>query len=110
MREEVSRKVAVLGDMLELGGASEELHRQVGRKVIECGVDLLITSGKMAEFIAAGAVEAGMDKRAVESFGNEDGDFAKMAGLLRAGDVVLLKGSRAMRMERLTERGFLPSA
>ena len=111
MREGVSRKVAVLGDMLELGGRSEELHRQVGRKVIECGVDLLITSGKMAEFIAAGAVEAGMDKRAVKSFGNEDGDFGEMAELLRSGDVILLKGSRAMRMERLIpnlERGECP--
>ena len=54
--------------------------------------------------IAAGAIEAGMDKNAVKSFGNEDGDFEKMAKLLRAGDVVLLKGSRGMRMERLVER------
>ena len=74
--------------------------------MIECGVDLLITSGKMAEFVAAGAIEAGMDKQAVKSFGNEDGDFGKMAELLRSGDVVLLKGSRGMRMERFMEREF----
>ena len=76
--------------------------RSIEKKVVGCGVDLLITSGNMAESIAAGAVEAGMDKRAVKSFGNEDGDFGEMAGLLRSGDVILLKGSRAMRVERLT--------
>ncbi len=100
------RKVAVLGDMLELGEASEELHRQVGRKVVDCGVDLLITSGKMAKFIAGGAIEAGMEKDAVKSFGNEDGAFAEMARLLRVEDVVLLKGSRGMKMERFIEREF----
>lgn len=101
MRAGTARKVAVLGDMLELGRQSEDLHRQLGRKVIECGVDLLITSGKMAKFTAAEALVAGMDQNAVKSFGNEDSDFAKMAKLLQPNDVVLLKGSRGMRMERL---------
>ncbi len=100
MRDGAARKVAVLGDMLELGAKSEELHRQVGRKVIECSVDLLITSGKMAESIATEAIEAGMDGNAVKSFGNADSDFAKMAKLILPVDVVLLKGSRGMRMER----------
>ena len=101
------RKVAVLGDMLELGEQAEQLHRQVGQKVAACGVDLLITSGPGAKCIADGAVQAGMDSKAVVSLGNSDEDFEAMAGLLRAGDVVLLKGSRGMRMERLMRAGLL---
>ncbi len=100
------RRVALLGDMLELGAETEQLHRQVGQKVAAGGVDLLITSGQLAQYIGASAVEAGMDAANVVDFGNDDEDFAKMAGLLRAGDVVLLKGSRGMRMERLIGAGM----
>ena len=94
------RKVAVLGDMLELGQQAQELHRQLGQSVAASSLDLLITSGPLSEFIARGAVEAGLDKQAVKTFGNDDADFAKIADLLRPGDTVLLKASRAMRMER----------
>lgn len=97
------RRVALLGDMLELGPEAEQLHRQVGPKVAQAGVDLLITSGQLAQYIGSSAVEAGMDAANVAGFGNADEDFTGIAGLLRAGDVVLLKGSRGMRMERLVE-------
>ena len=95
------RKVAVLGDMLELGRQAEQLHHQLGQAVAAAGIDLLITSGPLAEFIARGALEAGMRQAAIKSFGNNDADFVDMAHLLRPGDTVLLKASRAMRMERL---------
>ena len=95
------RKVAVLGDMLELGTQAEQLHYQLGQSVAASDTDLLITSGPLAEHIARGALEAGMNKQTVKTFSNDDADFAKIADLLRPGDTVLLKASRAMRMERL---------
>ena len=95
------RKVAVLGDMLELGTQSKELHCQLGASVAASAIDLLITSGPLAEFIARGAIDAGMSTRSIKTFGNDDTDFAKIADLLCPHDTVLLKASRAMRMERL---------
>ena len=95
------RKVAVLGDMLELGSQSEQLHRQLGESVASSDIDLLITVGPLAQHIARGAIDAGMDKQSIKTFGNDDGDFAKMANLLQPHDTVLLKASRGMKMERL---------
>jgi UDP-N-acetylmuramoyl-tripeptide--D-alanyl-D-alanine ligase len=90
------RAVAVLGDMLELGARSGEMHRALGRLAREAGVDLLIAVGPAmeaaaGEFRASGgeAVSVGRAREAREA----------MAGLLRAGDTVLVKGSRGMRME-----------
>ena len=96
-----ARKVAVLGDMLELGSQAEQLHHQLGASVAASGIDLLITVGQLARFIARGATDAGMDAQCIKTFASTDSDFAKIADLLRPHDTVLLKASRAMKMERL---------
>ncbi|MGI9951149.1 UDP-N-acetylmuramoyl-tripeptide--D-alanyl-D-alanine ligase [Moorellaceae bacterium AZ2] len=97
------RKVAVLGDMLELGARAPEFHRRVGRAAAEAGVSLLLTVGEMAREIAQGARAAGMTAGQVFSFADprEAGTF--LARHLAEGDVVLLKGSRAMSMEQVLE-------
>jgi len=104
------RRVLIAGDMRELGSAAEELHRRVGREAGECGIDLLIGVGLLGRYIAQGAADAG---KAAETFDSLEQATGAVVALLRAGDVVLVKGSRAMRMETLVEeirRASVPAA
>ncbi len=94
------RKIAVLGDMLELGDWAERSHRQVGNKVGELGIDLLAAVGEQAEVIAAAATDAGVARAAVHCFDSPDAAGRWLAEQLRPGDAVLVKGSRSVHMER----------
>jgi UDP-N-acetylmuramoyl-tripeptide--D-alanyl-D-alanine ligase len=96
------RRIAVLGDMMELGKYSKEAHRLAGEEA--AGVcNELLTVGVRARDIAEGALQAGMGEAAVFQFDNaaEAGKFLER--LLREGDVVLIKGSQAVRMECIVE-------
>lgn len=102
------RKIAVLGDMLEIGRFSEEAHRDVGKRVSALA-DILLTVGKEARFIAEEA-KATRPKKKKEGTGEKVFSFvnsisaAKMLQtLLRPGDIVLIKGSQGARMERIIE-------
>ncbi len=95
------RRIAVLGDMLELGDYEVEGHRQVGRYAAGI-VDLLVTRGERARHIAEAALEAGLDaERIVVTYATQDA-IRCLRGALGAGDVVLLKGSAETRMEEVT--------
>ena len=94
------RKIAVLGDMLELGDWAERSHRQVGTKVGELGIDVLAAVGEQAEVIAAAATDAGVASAAVHCFDSPDAAGRWLAEQLRPGDAVLVKGSRSVHMER----------
>ena len=96
-------RVAVLGDMAELGAAAEELHRAVGRRAAEV-VDLLVTQGNSAAWIAAAATKAGLDAdRVAITFTPEDA-AAAVVPRLGPDTVVLVKGSAVARMERVVEQ------
>ncbi|MCP5516218.1 MAG: UDP-N-acetylmuramoyl-tripeptide--D-alanyl-D-alanine ligase [Verrucomicrobiales bacterium] len=95
------RKVAILGDMAELGAASEADHAAAGEAAAFCGVDLLIALGARREGVAGAAREAGVPD--VRAWATPDAAGREVAGLLQPGDVVLLKASRASRLERLVE-------
>lgn len=95
------RKVAVLGNMLELGEASRSCHLAVGEAAARAGVDRLFTVGDLAGDIARGAVAAGMDPGLVVQCRNNGEAVAGLLDFLAAGDVVLVKGSRAMHMEEI---------
>jgi UDP-N-acetylmuramoyl-tripeptide--D-alanyl-D-alanine ligase len=95
------RRIAVLGEMLELGHAAEELHRQVGRYAAEHGVDLLIGVRGAARAMVESAARAGLEARFFEDPA-EAGDRARE--LARAGDAVLFKGSRGVKVEKALER------
>lgn len=97
------RKVAVLGDMLELGAGAAGLHRKVGRAAAAAGVSLLVTVGDLAREMAEGAREAGLPADRVFSFGEPREAALFLAAVLGPGDVVLLKGSRAVGMEQILE-------
>jgi UDP-N-acetylmuramoyl-tripeptide--D-alanyl-D-alanine ligase len=97
------RSIAVLGDMLEMGEWAPDAHAGVGKYAIEKGIDYIITVGKNAAFIAKGALEAGAKKDAVITFEKNisASDFLKR--FLKNGDVVLVKGSRGMKMEQIVD-------
>lgn len=94
------RAVAILGDMKELGDYSAEAHRGVGAMAAQQEVDLLITVGQAAEEIARAAQTATGEMRTV-SFPDADAAAQTVRELLQSGDVVLIKGSRAMAMEKV---------
>ena len=95
------RKIAVLGDMLELGEAAPGLHEQVGYDAVSVGCDMLFTFGRLAAHIAFGARRAGMDASACREFDTLEALAEALNDVLLPGDTVLVKGSRGMRMERL---------
>ena len=95
-----SRRIAVLGDMLELGDRAEELHRQAGREAAGRGIDLLIGVGALGRYIAEGAKDAGAAAECID----EVTELAReLPARLRQGDAVLVKGSRGMAMERVVQ-------
>ena len=100
------RRVAVLGDMKELGTDTVALHRGVGAYAAKSGIDLLITVGELGAEIAKGAMEAGMTPDSVRVTGGADtyaatADYLK--SILREGDHVLFKASRSMALETMVE-------
>ena len=91
------RRVAVLGDMLELGPQAEAFHREIGRHASERGIELLVTVGPLAAAMGpefAAQSHAVPDARAAAEL---------LEGLLEPGDTVLVKGSRGVGLERVVE-------
>jgi len=95
------RRIAVLGDMLELGPTTAQLHAEVGAYVAEQRIDTLIASGALARNLAQGARAAGMT--AVHEAADAPAAAAELLARVQPGDVVLVKGSRGMRLERVVE-------
>ena len=99
------RRIAVLGEMLELGAASERLHAECGRAAAAAGVDELIAiGGTPAGALAAGAVDGGMPAVRVRHVADSEGAAGQVASLIRAGDLVLVKGSRGTRTDIVADR------
>jgi UDP-N-acetylmuramyl pentapeptide synthase len=95
------RRVAVLGDMNELGAHSEAAHAEVGRRAAELGIGQLFAVGKMAPVTAKAARDAGLNR--VMEFSDVEAAMKAVKQFLKTGDVVLLKASRASRLERIAE-------
>jgi UDP-N-acetylmuramoyl-tripeptide--D-alanyl-D-alanine ligase len=96
------RRVAVLGEMLELGDGSAAGHRDVG-VAAAATVDLLVTVGKGAAGIAAGARESGLDASRVIEAHDRDAAFDVLLRRLRDGDVVLVKASRGIELDKVVD-------
>ncbi len=97
------RSIAVLGDMLELGPDAADLHRDLGVYLAGRGISYVIAVGPLGRHIAEGALGAGMASGQVQETPDASGASAILAELARAGDVVLVKASRGMRLERVIE-------
>lgn len=100
-------KWALLGDMKELGPLSPDWHRELGELAAELGVTGLIALGELGHYIAEGARTALPSENVLEAADNAEA-AAIAADLLAAGDIVLVKGSRAMKMEEVVERLLRP--
>jgi UDP-N-acetylmuramoyl-tripeptide--D-alanyl-D-alanine ligase len=95
------RRVAVLGDMTELGTHTAKAHEDVGRRAAELKIDLLVGVGKFAQSTVDSAAGAGL--RNVITFPDVKAVCADVKSLFRPGDLVLLKASRATALERVGE-------
>jgi UDP-N-acetylmuramoyl-tripeptide--D-alanyl-D-alanine ligase len=89
--------------MLELGAASPELHRAIGRKCADLGIDWVVAVRGDARFFLEGAAEAGMAVERTKFFPNvfEAAEFCR--AIIQSGDVVLVKGSRGVQMEKIID-------
>lgn len=103
---EAKRRIAILGDMNELGTNSREEHKNVGIFAMEKGIDILITVGEKAKDIAEGAknycANKNIEKR-VLSFEKREDLNPVINGIIEEGDCVLLKASRSLELENLTD-------
>jgi UDP-N-acetylmuramoyl-tripeptide--D-alanyl-D-alanine ligase len=97
---EKARRIAILGDMLELGGITEKEHAAVGERLAKNGADLFIAVGEAMNHAIDAAKAAGMDENCVIHMQNAISAGRFVQERLKQGDVVLIKGSQGVRMER----------
>lgn len=101
--KEGGQRYAVLADMLELGGETQNAHREIGLRVAELGIDFLITVGEASKHTAVAAREAGLEEHHIASFADSATAGKFLQEKLHEGDVVLVKGSQSMRMEKIVK-------
>jgi len=98
------RKIAILGDMLELGRKEMQFHKDIGAFCFDKGIDVLITVGDLAKYIALGAKKSGMQNNNINCCKTNNETVKLLNILLEKGDVLLFKGSRSMRLEEIVNR------
>ena len=97
------RKIAILGDMLELGKFAKQLHQKVGEEVVKNEVDLLITVGPLAHYIAEEAIEKGMKNQQIIEFLTNKEVVSYLKQNMKKGDIILLKASNALNFTQILE-------
>lgn len=95
------RKVAILGDMKELGKYEEELHRNVGKEVIKNKIDVLITVGNLAQYIAKETEDLGLKQ--TYKFKTNEECIKELNNIIKKDDAILIKASKAMHFEEIAE-------
>ena len=98
-----NRKIAILGDMLELGEYSEEIHRKIGEDVVNNNIDILIMVGNFSLYIKDEALKKGFNKDNIYSFEKQEDTYNLLNNILKEGDLVLVKGSHAINLDKLVE-------
>ena len=98
------RRIAVLGDMLELGDASRDRHKNIGRIAGRLGLDILFAVGEFSRDITDGAVEVGMGCNSIMAVSNKSDAVEGIKDIISSGDILLVKGSRAAGMEDVVEK------
>ena len=97
------RKIAVLGDMFELGEFSEELHKKVGKEVVKNKIDILICCGKNAKYIVENAEKEGMKKQNIYYFETREQVEELVKKIWQSGDSILFKASNGMKFFNIVE-------
>lgn len=97
------RRIAVLGDMLEMGKQSEKLHRHIGEIAAKANIDYLFAFGPQAKFIAQQAVKSGMHQSTVKHFSGQLKLTEHLKNMIQRDDVILIKASQGMRLEKVVK-------
>ena len=97
------RRIAILGDMAELGEATEQGHREVGQAVVQYKIGVLVVVGPKSKFASEEARLAGCPEDQILEFENSDDARMPIQNLIRPGDTILVKGSQAARMEKIVK-------
>ena len=98
-----SRKIVVLGDMLELGGETENGHRKVAQEFLRIGGDIFLAVGSRMKFAVSELEKRGFEKEKIYHFKNSQEAGKKLQQILKEDDLVLVKGSQGARMEKVVE-------
>ncbi|MCX6796805.1 MAG: UDP-N-acetylmuramoyl-tripeptide--D-alanyl-D-alanine ligase, partial [Candidatus Falkowbacteria bacterium] len=101
--KEGARRIAVLGDMLELGSYSEAGHQEVGKYLAKLKIDKLISVGERARDFCQAAKQAGMAEAGIIQFADTLSASKFVREIIKEGDIVLVKGSQGMRMEKIVK-------
>ena len=101
-RLKAKRKIAVFGDMLEIGKYTMQAHEEIGHFASKV-IDILITVGTRAKFIAEGAAKFGMSKKSIFQFDDVNKAGIFLQDKIQKGDLILIKGSQGVRMEKIVE-------
>ncbi|MFK7778479.1 MAG: UDP-N-acetylmuramoyl-tripeptide--D-alanyl-D-alanine ligase [Gimesia sp.] len=112
------KRIIVMGDMLELGADSKQYHREIGELIAALKIDLLFVCGKQADAVVQGALSGNISRESVVQAEDIQELQQDVLSKLGSGDVVLVKGSRSMRMERMItylkqevrKQDFIPAA
>ncbi len=100
----LGKKILILGDMLELGSISEEAHREIGREIVKYqNINTLITIGERARDINSEAINNGFNEAESFNFPNSDDARIFVQNKIKQGDLILIKGSQGMRMEKIVK-------
>ncbi len=99
----VGRKIMILGDMLELGNSSSLFHKQLGEYIANKGIDYLLTVGDVSRLTSQSALESGMDAGHIFHCNSIEEILVILKDIVQSEDVILIKASRAMRLERIVE-------
>ncbi|MDZ7672173.1 MAG: UDP-N-acetylmuramoyl-tripeptide--D-alanyl-D-alanine ligase [Halanaerobiales bacterium] len=95
------KKIAILGDMLELGDIKEKAHQEIGEYIVKKNIDYLITIGELGSYISTGANKKHKDKLVIKHFENKVDIIKYIDKISSRRDVILIKGSRGMKMEQI---------
>ena len=98
------RKIAILGDVLELGDYAETLHYEIGKAVGSTNVDMLITIGEHAQTVKKGAMDFGIPSDKIITFEKTDDVLEKLQHILKQEDDVLIKASRGLQFEKIVQK------
>ena len=97
------RKIAVLGDLFELGDYSEKIHRKIGEEIVKNKIDLLYLIGENSKYIKDEAVKNGMDKNNIFYFNSKNEIINNLKNIMTENDIVLFKASNGMRLFEIVE-------
>ncbi len=98
-----NRKIAILGDMLELGEFSEELHKKVGMEVSKNKIDILITVGDNSRNISSSAKNNGMEESNIFDLSNNKEAIIKIKSIMKENDIILIKASNGMKFKEIVD-------